>query len=266
MAGSMEPFPIPADGSTCDIATNSSFLRALIYGLKSLSGQSVLQKRRGSPTSFRAVKKPSRIVDSSLVLTELIPDIDFVEFFKTKAAAIHYSGEEVRVARPLTWEPVEPSLPSEVGQLLLQDFCQGGVLEYVQNFEKYFLPENEQVIGKTPRVFVESGSWEKLARGLLDKGLCEMLPESDIHHVNGRPLLNGLFAVSKNEVVSNIEVCRLIMNMKPTNRNCLPLAGDTSTLPSATSLASVFLDQDDVITTSSEDIKCFFYLFKVPRP
>ena len=56
------------------------------------------------------------------------------------------------------------------------------------------------------------------------------------------------------------------MNLRPTNSICRPLEGDTGTLPSATSLGSLFLDQEEMLTMSSEDIKCFFYLFQVPGP
>ena len=62
--------------------------------------------------------------------------------------------------------------------------------------------------------------------------------------------LNGLFAVSKHEVINNVEACRLIMNLRPTKSLCRPLEGDTCTLPSATSLGSLFLDQDEMLRTS----------------
>ena len=54
------------------------------------------------------------------------------------------------------------------------------------------------------------------------------------------------------------------MNLKPCNAICKSLTGETNTLPSATALGNLFLDQDEMLATSSEDIKCFFYLFKVP--
>ena len=92
---------------------------------------------------------------------------------------------------------------------------------------------------------------------------------SDLHHVDGRPLLNGLFAVSKHETAVDEEgvafdVCRLTMNLVPTNSCCRSLVGDASTLPSVVGLSSVILDDNQLLITSSEDIRCFFYLFPTP--
>ena len=92
---------------------------------------------------------------------------------------------------------------------------------------------------------------------------------SEIHHVGGKPLLNGLFAVGKNECARDaegqvFEVCRLIMNLVPTNSCCRNLTGDTSTLPSVIGMSSIVLEDHQLLVTSSEDIRCFFYLFRTP--
>lgn len=79
------------------------------------------------------------------------------------------------------------------------------------------------------------------------------------------PVLNGLFAVSKNEFKDGIELQRLIMNLVPTNRLCKSLKGDTGTLPSISGFSAFYLDDGEVAMMSSEDIKCFYYLFKIPR-
>lgn len=113
---------------------------------------------------------------------------------------------------------------------------------------------------------VHPDEWFAVAQGLIERNICTVFHEEDLFHLGDQVLLNGMFSVSKQEVVDGIELCRLIMNLKPLNSNCRPLVGDTPTLPSATSLGSIFLDQDELLTTSSEDIKCFFYLFKVPSP
>lgn len=81
--------------------------------------------------------------------------------------------------------------------------------------------------------------------------------------------MNGLFAVGKNEFTmgedgSEFEVCRLIMNLVPTNGCCRSLAGDTSTLPSVIGMSSIALEDHQLLVTSSEDIRRFFYLFKTP--
>ena len=199
----------------------------------------------------------------SPILSEPLPPLDFIEFFKTRT--VDYCGEEIKLAKILTWKSLGPALPAEVGLLHLRDHCDGGVLHYVDHFTDFSVAEGEQFLGKTPRVMVDADEWPVVAAGLLKTGVCEVVRESEIHHVQGRPLLNGLFSVSKQEVVDDVEICRLIMNLKPTNDLCLPLTGDTPTLPTSTSVGSIFLDQDDVFVTSSEDCRCFFYLFRVPR-
>ena len=261
-AGKQDLFPLPAHDVAGEHPEKEFFLRAVACALNSFAGHRTLALKRDSPAAFRAMKRLRGLVFNSRVLDENIPELDFEEFFATRS--IDYLGDEIKLAKKLSWEAVSPSLPNEVGILQLRDFCSGGVLHYVDHFEDYFFDILDQSIGKTPRVMVSECDWLPLARGLLDRGICEVYRESQIHQVQGQLLLNGLFAVSKQEFVNGVEVCRLIMNLKPTNQNCKALEGDTCTLPSATSLSSLFLDQDEMLTISSEDIKCFFYLFQVP--
>ena len=116
---------------------------------------------------------------------------------------------------------------------------------------------------------VEQSHWAEVCAGLLRKGVCRLMHVSDLHHVDGRPLLNGLFAVSKHETAvdsegKSFDVCRLIMNLAPTNSCCRSLVGDTSTLPTVVGMSSVILEDSQLLITSSEDIRCFFYLFRTP--
>ena len=85
---------------------------------------------------------------------------------------------------------------------------------------------------------------------------------AELHHVGGRPLLNGMFAVSKRETAVGadgvpFEVCRLIMKLVPTNSCCRSLIEDISTLPTVAGMSSVMLDDNQLLITSSEDIRCF---------
>ena len=116
---------------------------------------------------------------------------------------------------------------------------------------------------------VEASHWAEVCTGLLRRGVCRLMHVSELHHVGDRPLMNGLFAVSKQEQAvdslgNEFEVCRLIMNLVPTNGCCRSLVGDTSTLPSVVGMSSVVLDDNQLLVTSSEDIRCFFYLFRTP--
>ena len=97
----------------------------------------------------------------------------------------------------------------------------------------------------------------QVCRGLISSGICGALPQSELFHVKGQPLLNEMFSVSKNEVVDSVELPRLIMNLIPVNRLCRSLQGDTGTLPSVAQFSAFYLDDSEVVT-------CFYYFFRLP--
>ena len=111
---------------------------------------------------------------------------------------------------------------------------------------------------------ISEGEWHNVCNGLIEKRVCEVWPVSQLHHIDGAPLLNGMFAVGKGEYKSGIETQRLIMNLVPVNQICKPLQGDVGTLPAVSGLSGFLLESGEVALLSSEDIKCFFYLFSIP--
>lgn len=260
MAGGRAIFPLPVSGHPMVTQQGTQFLRLVAACLNSMHG--VPNADRGRPSSLRAMKRLQGVLASSVILREPLPTVDFSQLFQVKG--VDYQGEEIRLARNVVWESIEASLPDHVGKLDL-DHCEGGVLHYVTHFEDFLFPPCDQVIGKPPRVFVDDGDWETVARGLLERGICVRRRVSELHHVDGRPLYNGLFSVSKEEFNGPIELCRLIMNLKPVNQLSRPLEGDTSTLPMITQMTSLYLDDDEILVTSSEDLRCYFYLFAVPE-
>ena len=112
---------------------------------------------------------------------------------------------------------------------------------------------------------VAEDQWETFWEGVLSRGICGLIPESRIHRVEGKPLLNGLFGVLKEETHHGREVHRLIMNLVPLNKLCRPITGDVSTLPSWPHMNAFMIQPEDTLLVSSEDVRCFFYLFKVPE-
>ena len=260
--GGKDLFPLPVQTCAELLPGSAQFLQAVAHGLNDLNGIKASSTDRGNSTSVRALKKIAAVVSGSELLSEPIPKLDFGEFLKHRK--VDYQGEEIKVARKMSWSSISPSLPDEVGRLSLRDFCEGGVLNYIDNFVENLLPTEDQTIGVTPRVMVDPDEWPLVAKGLIEKGICGTIRESELHHIKDRPLLNGMFAVSKQEWKGDIEICRLIMNLKPLNANSRSLIGDTGTLPSATSLGSFFLEESQTLLTCSEDIRCFFYLFRVP--
>lgn len=66
-------------------------------------------------------------------------------------------------------------------------------------------------------------------------------------------------------LLRGFEVFRLIMNLVPLNKLVRSLGADVCTLPAVTGLGTIILDKSEVLVLISEDIRCFFYLFGVPR-
>ena len=60
-------------------------------------------------------------------------------------------------------------------------------------------------------------------------------------------------------------IYRLIMNLIPLNKLRRPITGDVSTLPSWPSMNAFQIQPEETLLVSSEDARCFFYLFRVPR-
>eukprot|EP00438_Fugacium_kawagutii_P010880 Skav219195 [mRNA] locus=scaffold3890:43452:50879:- [translate_table: standard] len=265
---SMAGEPTHDDHSTSPVPTVSTGSVSEVWGhavhlaLEDMSGES--QRDKASILSRVEVKKS---VEQQLqrfdVWDETYTTVSFGELFQSRG--VDYSGDMVRLAQPLCWQAVANSLPEGVGRLKLEDFCVAGTRHYVLNFEEYLLPIEHQVPPKVPRVQVEEGSWELLCKGLVERGICEYMPISELHSIQGEPLMNGLFAVGKGEYVDGLETQRLIMNLTAANSICKGLQGDMCTLPTLSNLNVLTLDEGQEILVSSEDIRCFFYLFQVPR-
>lgn len=262
MAGSKDIFPLPVREHGPPVDSKEAFFEALVRGLNSLYGVPSNATAETSATAREVLKRLKRVIQGSVLLDSKLGGSNFQEFFKTKG--LDYSGDEVRLAQQVSWNFIEPSFPPEVGALDLREFCSGGVLHFVCNIEETIVDVEDQTIGRTPSVMVRDEDWLELATNLVRRGLCKVVPESSLHHVGSHPLLNGLFAVGKDELVNGKPVGRLIMNLKPWNSISRPLAGDIATLPMVTNMGALHLHDHQVIVTSSEDLRCFFYLFKVP--
>ena len=254
-------FPLPASGSHVASGDSAAFLQCTMASLNGLYGVKTVGAKSQTPASV--IKRLDAIMKQSGVLEEKIPGLSFQNFFAHKT--LDYCGEEIKLARKIRWESIEASLPDEVGRLDVREFISDGVLHYVNNFSDFLIPEHEMNFGKPPSVMVEKDEWPFIAEGLVKRGLCDVVPESKLFHANGSTLFSGMFAISKDEFKGNIEICRLIMNYKPLNSICLALEGDTPSLPSITNMGSFHLADGEVLATSSEDIRCFFYLFRLPE-
>ena len=254
--------PLPLDGYDFVPEHLMSWQKVLLAAINSLYGSSAPLQLSPTAGQKRLVQGLLPFLERFGRFTEKIPKTDFETVFQTRG--INYRGEEIKLAQSFSWLSIKSALPQEVGTLRLEDFVTGGCAYFVANFTEYLLPEGMQELGRTPQVRVSDEDWPEVCRGLLETRVCEILPISSLHHVGDRPLLNGMFSVSKNEVVQGIELQRLIMNMIPLNRLNRSLRGDVGTLPTLAGFNALFLEEGEVAIMCSEDVKCFYYLFQVP--
>lgn len=112
---------------------------------------------------------------------------------------------------------------------------------------------------------VSDEQWGSVCQGLLQSGICGLMLRDEVFDTGEGLLLNGLFGVSKEEVINGYEVLRLIMNLIPLNGICESLTGDVETLPSWSLATPLFLQPTEDLLISSEDVRCFFYTMSVPE-
>ena len=260
-------FPLVPDHALQDLPGSDadSWMSCICMGLNSYYGAEILPKTVRLPRASgakSALKGCREAVELTLNWSETSESFSWEEFWKVKS--VDYRGDEVQVAQSFAWKNIEPTIPPQVGTIPLSAVCGEGALAYVENFEEFLIPEADQVLLKPPRVQVQDSDWEAVVQGLVSRKLCCIMPVKDLYHVGGRPVLNGLFGVSKHEFTDGVEHLRLIMNLCPINALCRPLHSDIGTLPSWACVGPLFLGDHQDLVVSSEDIRCFFYNFEIP--
>jgi hypothetical protein len=77
-------------------------------------------------------------------------------------------------------------------------------------------------------------------------------------------LLNGFFGVTQDERAGPHEVLRLIMNLTPLNGIMEPITGNVEMPPMWSLMTPDFIQPDETLLVSSEEVRCFFYTMSVP--
>ena len=238
-------------------------LRCLVCALNSLNGEGSGNDRAASAFHVKILKGLCN--DCERVFHWDVQDDlpTWEEFFRVKG--VDYKGEEVLTAQTMQWENVAPALPLEVGGVPLESVVEKGCLHYVKHFEEYLLDPKDQVYVRPPKVMVPMDNWYAFCDNLLKRGIFAKVHEDDLYRVQGKPVLSGLFGVSKHEFSDGYEVQRIIMNLVPLNAVCRAIDGDISTLPSWAGMTPLNLQPTEDLVVSSEDVRAFFYIFRVPE-
>ena len=168
---------------------------------------------------------------------------NFRDFFAKRG--VTYDGEKVRMAQTLNWTAVSCSLPDEVGQLGVRDFCTHGTRHYIDHFEEFLIDPVSRHRARAPKV-MEGDDWPAICQGLIAKNICAVKPIEELYHVDQEPLLNGMFGVGKGEFIDGVETQRLIMNLITLNNLCEPLVGGLATLPNISSFGAYVMGEGEL--------------------
>ena len=198
-------FPLVPDHvfSGLPSSCSESWLTCVCMSLNSYYGVEILPKEVRFPRSRvakQALAQAQECIETVMGWSEKSELFSWEELWRAKT--VDYSGEEVHTAQSFGWANIEPTIPQEVGLIPLEKVCAQGTLAYVQDFESFLVPEDEMVLKKAPTVQVNPEDWREVCEGLLSRGLCSIMPVDELFHVNGQPVLSGLFGVTKNEFTS----------------------------------------------------------------
>ena len=188
-------FPLPTEmgvlREVLQISEEASMvMRGMCMSLNSLYGVELENKFPPIPLQVGVLRFLEGQTRAVLEWEERFEETTWHDFLQVKT--IDYCGEEVLCAQYTTWENLAPAMPSEIASVPLAKVVDLGCRHYVLNFKSYVLPEELQKPMKPPRIMISDEAWPRVCEGLLGKGVCVPLKEKDLHHVDGRPLLNGL--------------------------------------------------------------------------
>lgn len=261
------PLPLPRvrSGYGCEVI--EKWEEGAIRGLNWLVCQS-FRLGDGPPNSRQAMLLDG--IQKGLVLLEGWKGLDVTSFNPQdllRQRWINSYGEEVHVAQSVRWENIRDSLPQKgvAGIVPAWEICEDGFKDFILHPHNWLKAESDRVWMKPPKCMVPRESWETVCRGLVDRGVCGIMPLSKVFRVNNQPILGGIFGVPKNETSEDGHpILRLIMDFRPINENFLSLGGDLATLPVLSQMFQLELRPHEGLIISSEDIRAMFYIIGIP--
>lgn len=114
----------------------------------------------------------------------------------------------------------------------------------------------------------DPNEWVSQANDIWQRDLTAWLPESEVFHHTGLPIVSGFFGVGKGEDVPGhpgVEQLRLICNLVPSYGYFREISGDVDYLLYMMQWSSIVLEEDEVLQVSQEDMTCALYMFKLRR-
>lgn len=162
-----------------------------------------------------------------------------------------------------------PALPplGHGGSIRLVDLVSPATKRILENPEKLMKNKFDHPRPKIPGL-THFGPGEKLqvCKTLVEHGICEWIPSSEVVVLEGVKVLNGLFGVKKPATLPDgSHVLRVIMNLKATNSAMHQVRGAVEGLPAITAWQAAVLECDQSLHFYQSDISSAFYLFQLPR-
>ena len=194
--------------------------------------------------------------------------VDFGTLVKQKG--IDYSGEEISHALPVRLGEILPGLPDAVvaGSLDAASVASPEVQAWLRDPSKCLLPP-ERWPNPLPKASmnVRREDWPDIVQALYQRNIVAPNEYDNIFKVNNTPLLNGMFCVLKKGVPAPGEtrLCRLIMNLVPSNSVQRLMTTDLDTLASASHWAGCQLPAGSALLWSGDDQKGAFYAWRLPE-
>ena len=262
---SAEVFPLPVPERDA-LSEHSEWLRIAVKALNWLSVGRFDQTKRSLSERQSALLQTlsSNLEHVTHWRVQNFDQTPIEDYWKSRS--VNGYGEEIHCASFFAWANIKHSLPSRdvAGVLDGVEVAKGGVKDFLKHPEKYLKPDCARTWMKCPRVMVKDDQWEEVSTGLVERGICDVIPLSKVLHVDGKPILGGLFGVPKMEEADGIPVLRLIMDLRPINQCFESVAGDLGTLPMLSQLFPLEIFADENVLLSSEDIKAMFYIVGLP--
>eukprot|EP00438_Fugacium_kawagutii_P009954 Skav231148 [mRNA] locus=scaffold4611:65775:69738:+ [translate_table: standard] len=186
-----------------------------------------------------------------------------------KNRMISYTGEEVAAPEILTTSQVIPALPPAThgGSVELRNWLGGKCQWYLDHPHECITEDEGQPLPPLcAKVHVEPSERRNLAQLLVERRICDWVPEPEVMRYRGTKVLNGMFGVRKKGVAScGRPILRLIMNMIPSNSVHITLAGRVGRLPNICAWGHTVCEADELVTICQSDMSAAFYLFALPR-
>ena len=169
----------------------------------------------------------------------------------------------------MSLKQILPSLPpkSHGGSIDSLDWLGPRSREFLLHPERCLLADGAFDPPTLPgRVHIVAEDRIAIAEELVSRNICRWIDLEEVHVVQGKKLLNGMFRVSKPSLTDDgLPVLRVIMNLVPINKITHQLPGAVDSLPATTAWQSTVLDGDESVSMWQSDMSSAFYLFRIPK-